>query len=101
MKKLALNVMGFLALSGIILFAQSAPDITGTWQGMLSIPQGNQELRAMVKITKDGSALKGMFYSLDQGGQPIPMGPVTVLGSTVKFSVPAAGANYEGKLDSD
>jgi uncharacterized protein (TIGR03435 family) len=100
MKNLIPNATAFLALSACA-FAQSAPDITGTWQGTLSIPQANRELRAVIKINKDGTTLKGMFYSIDQGGQSIPMGAITVQGTTVKFAVPAAGANYEGKLDSD
>ncbi|HLW75433.1 MAG TPA: TIGR03435 family protein [Bryobacteraceae bacterium] len=86
---------------GALVAQPSAPDITGTWQGTLSIPQANRELRVVVKITKDGNTLKGMFYSIDQGGQPIGMNGVTVLNSTLKFSVPGAGATYEGKLDSD
>jgi uncharacterized protein (TIGR03435 family) len=100
MKKLVLNLTAFL-LSGSALFAQSGPDITGTWQGTLSIPQANRELRAVIKITKDGSTLKGMFYSIDQGGQAIGMGAITLQGPTVKFTLPGAGVNYEGKLDSD
>ena len=89
-------------LTGAAIVAQtSAPDITGTWQGTLTIPQLNRDLRTVIKISKDGSALKGMFYSIDQGGQPIAMNAITVQNPTVKFAVPAAGANYEGKLDSD
>jgi uncharacterized protein (TIGR03435 family) len=95
------NRRTLLSLSCVAVFAQSAPDITGTWQGTLVIPQANRELRAVIKITKDGTTLKGIFYSIDQGGQAIGMGAITVQGPTVKFAVPGAGANYEGKLDSD
>jgi uncharacterized protein (TIGR03435 family) len=101
MKNMRLKMIGLAVSSCVALFAQSAPDITGTWQGTLVIPQANRELRAVIKITKDGSTLKGMFYSIDQGGQAIGMGAITVQGPTVKFAVPGAGANYEGKLDSD
>src|SRR5580658_3876970 len=78
--KLMLCAIAITALVGSALFtlfpvrawAQSAPDITGTWQGTLSIPQANRELRTVVKISKaDGGGLKGMFYSIDQPGPGI------------------------------
>lgn len=102
MKKLLLKILAPAMLACGVLFGQaSAPDITGTWQGTLSIPQANRELRTVIKIAKDGSALKGTFYSIDQGGQPIGMGAITVNGQTVKMAIPGIAGNYEGKLDSD
>jgi len=83
------------------VLAQTAPDITGTWQGTLSIPQANRELRTVLKISKDGGVLKAMFYSIDQPGPGIAVGAITVQGSTVKFAIPGIGGSYEGKLDSD
>jgi uncharacterized protein (TIGR03435 family) len=92
------RLLTLLAFTGGGLFAQ---DITGTWQGTLAIPQANRELRTVIKITKEGATLKGMFYSIDQGGQGIATGPVTVSGTTVKIPIPGAAGGYEGKLDSD
>jgi len=80
------------------LFAQ-APDITGTWQGILKAP--NRDLRIVLKISKaDDGSLKAGMYSIDQGGQPIP-GGVTQQGSAVKITVSGIGGTYEGKLSSD
>jgi uncharacterized protein (TIGR03435 family) len=103
MKKFALSMIAFLMLSGTVLLGQSAPDITGTWQGTLTVPQANNlELRIVIKITKDGSNLKGMFHSIDQPQAPaMSLGPITLQGPNVKFTVPGAAATYEGKLDSD
>jgi uncharacterized protein (TIGR03435 family) len=107
-EKLILSLIALAALSGSALlmlpsvrvFAQSAPDITGTWQGTLQPPQGN-ELRIVIKISKaDGGGLKALFYSIDQGAQSLP-GTVTLQGPTVKLTIPGAGVAYEGKLDSD
>lgn len=107
-KKLMLSVIALAALSASALlsvpsvrvFAQSAPDITGTWQGTLQPPQGN-ELRIVIKISKaDGGGLKALFYSIDQGPQSLP-GAVTLQGPTVKMTIPGVRASYEGKLDSD
>ena len=76
-----------------------AQDITGTWQGTLMLPT-KQELRTVIKISKDGAGLKAAFYSIDQTPQPIAA-TIALAGSTVIVTVPAAAAKYEGKLDSD
>src|ERR1700735_4122620 len=76
-----------------------AQDITGTWQGTMVLPT-KQELRTVIKISKDGAGLKAAFYSIDQTPQPIAA-TIALAGSTVTLTVPAASAKYEGKLDSD
>ncbi|MEP6535395.1 MAG: TIGR03435 family protein [Bryobacteraceae bacterium] len=98
MKKLLLWTIALVALCGSGLRAQ---DLTGTWQGALQLPNG-KELRTVLKISKaDGSALRGVMFSIDQGGQGIPINPVTLQGSVVKMSMPGIGGSYEGKLDAD
>lgn len=98
MKKFMLWMLALAALSGDALLAQ---DLTGTWQGTLLLP-GGRELRTVIKVSKaDGSALRAVMYSIDQGGQGIPVNPVTLQGSTVKMSVPGVGGSYEGKLEAD
>ena len=54
--------------------AASPTDIAGIWQGTLHIPKTDQhpqiDLRLVFKISKtDAGALKGVWYSIDQGGQ--------------------------------
>ena len=96
MKKL--TMIALAAASAGALFAQSAHNITGTWQGTL---QAEQELRLVMKISKgDDGGLKSVMYSIDQGAQGIP-GPVTAQGSAVKITLPGIGGTFEGKLDSD
>ncbi len=83
------------ALSAGSLLAQLR-DITGTWQGTLHV---GRDLRTVLKISKgDGAALQGTFYSIDQGGQGIPISSVTLQGTTFKFAIAAIGGTYEGKL---
>jgi uncharacterized protein (TIGR03435 family) len=97
-KQFLLWMVALVALPGGALFAQ---DLTGTWQGALSLP-GGKELRTVVKISKgDSGALRGIFYSIDQGGQGIPVNTVTLQGSIVKMSLPAIAGSYEGKLEAD
>ena len=93
MKKLLIVLAGMTALL-------SAQDVTGTWQGALQLP--NRELRTVLKIAKaEGGALRGQFFSIDQGGQPMSINQISVQGTTFKMSIPAVGGSYEGKLDAD
>ncbi|MEI9815378.1 MAG: TIGR03435 family protein [Acidobacteriota bacterium] len=86
----------FAALPTLIL--AQAPSIEGTWQGTLQAP--NRELRTVIKITKNGNALQGTLYSIDQAGQ-LAISAITLQGSTVKMTMPGIGGGYEGKLEAD
>jgi uncharacterized protein (TIGR03435 family) len=93
MKKLTLFT--FVARSAATLYAQDK-DITGTWQGTL---HAGRDLRTVLKISKaDGGGLKGVFYSIDQGGQGIPVSSISLQGNTVKFAIAPIGGTYEGRL---
>jgi bla regulator protein blaR1 len=83
--------------------AQAAPasphDIADTFQGTLHT---GRDLRLVVKITKDDKgAYKGVFYSIDQGGQPLTLDSVTLNGSDVKMELKLIGGTFTGKLSSD
>jgi uncharacterized protein (TIGR03435 family) len=77
----------------------SPHDIADTWQGTL---HAGQDLRTVIKISKgDNGGYKGVFYSLDQGAQPLNLDSVTMQGSDFKFTLKLAGLTYEGKLSPD
>ncbi len=79
--------------------AANSKDIVDTWQGTL---HAGQDLRLVAKISKDDKgAYKAVFYSIDQGGQPLNADSVTLDGSTVKFEIKLIGGTYEGKLSGD
>lgn len=79
--------------------ANEAQNIADTWQGTL---HAGRDLRVVAKISKaDGGGYKGEFYSIDQGGDPIPVAKITLDGTAVKFSITAIGGAYEGKLSAD
>ncbi len=86
-------------------FAQSlfAQNLVGTWQGTLQVPQApGGQLRVVMKVsTTDADTLKGIMYSIDQGGQPISASAVSLQGSAVKIAVVAIGGTFEGKLSAD
>ncbi len=83
MKKLMLWIVALAVMSGGALHAQ---DITGSWQGTL---QAGKALRVVFKVSKaDGnpSGMKAVMYSIDQPGQGIPVGTITLQGSTLKMA---------------
>ena len=112
-RKLLLNLAGWLTVAAVALFglvdaaqsrAQSPTEnktqsIADTWQGTL---HAGQDLRTVVKITKaDDGGYKAVFYSIDQGGDGLPVTKITLDGSTVKMTLTMIGGSYEGKLSPD
>ena len=86
--------------------AASPKDIVGIWQGTLRIPKTDQhpeaDLRLVVKISRtDGGALKALWYSIDQGGQPAPIATVSFQDGVLKFTVTVVPRSYEGKMSED
>jgi uncharacterized protein (TIGR03435 family) len=111
--KLLLRVAGWLTVAAVALFvlvaaaqsrAQTPTDnkdqsIADTWQGTL---HAGKDLRIVFKITKaDGGGYKAVTYSIDQGGNGIPVDTVTLDGTTVKMSIKMIAGTYEGKLSGD
>jgi len=109
---LALGFMGLttilLGLSASSVSAQAAAPATtpsdakgfeGTWQGTL---HAGQDLRIVTKISKaDAGGYKAVFYSIDQGGQPLPIDKVAVDGSSITLTLNLISGKYEGKLSAD
>jgi uncharacterized protein (TIGR03435 family) len=75
-----------------------APDITGNWQGTLQAGNG---LRTLIKITSDDGKLKAVLYSIDQGGQPLPMTSISLQGQTLLFAIKPIDVTYVGTLSPD
>lgn len=88
----------WLAALPCALLAQT---IEGTWQGTLTPPNQNGELRLVFKIDKSGNAYQGRFYNLANGRQ-FNLGAITLqVGNAVKIAIPGNGMNYEGRIDAD
>jgi len=103
MKRMLLWMVGLTLISGALATALHAQakedkDITGNWQGTLQAGKG---LRIVMKITKDDGRLKGVSYSIDQGGQPIPITSITVQGTSVNFAIKLLDVTYIGTLNPD
>lgn len=98
MKATMLRMIALAVTSGTALLAQS---LVGTWQA--SIQVGGATLRTVFKIsTTDGDSLKAVLYpAIDQSGQSIPAGAVTLQGSAVTITVLGIGGSYAGKMSAD
>lgn len=97
MKKLLLSIMALAAMPAGLLLGQ---DIAGNWQGTMVV---GREMRTVVTITKTpGGMLGAVLHLIDQPqAPPIPASAITLQGSTLKLTIAAMGATYEGKLNGD
>jgi len=100
MEKLLLSAFACVILHTGALPAQT---FTGTWQGALKAPQArNGELRTVIKISaNEADKLAVVFYSIDQGAQPLTATSVTASGSNLKITFAQLNGTYEGRLSSD
>ena len=76
----------------------TAPSLADTWQGTLNVDKG---LRTVLKISKESGGYKATFYSIDQGGDGIPVSKITLEGSSVTMTITPIDGKYEGKLSPD
>jgi uncharacterized protein (TIGR03435 family) len=80
-----------------MLYAQN---LAGNWQGTVDF--GQQRLRILVRISQsDNGALNAIAYSLDQGGEAVPVVSITRDGSTLRMTMPAISGSYQGRLNSE
>jgi uncharacterized protein (TIGR03435 family) len=95
LKRLLVWVSVLAALLGVGAQAQDAPE---TWQGTLHV---GQDLRVVLQITKTDGALKGRFFSIDQGAQGMGTTTMSLDDGVLKFTMVGMDASYEGKLSPD
>jgi|WetSurMetagenome_2_1015567.scaffolds.fasta_scaffold66436_3 uncharacterized protein (TIGR03435 family) len=100
MKRLMIGIILLVAFSANASFAQN---LAGTWQGALQVPQApGGQLRLVIKISRaDDGSLKGLFYSIDQSGQGVSTGPISLQNPSVKIPIPGIGGTFEGRLSQD
>lgn len=91
MKRLAL----FL-LSTLVTLSLYAQDITGQWNGTLSI-QG-QQLRLVLHVTRSGDGYTATVDSPDQGTKGIPVTTITFQDPAFRFEIANLYLEYSGEL---
>ena len=90
-----LVVWGAILFSGVFLQAQ---DVTGQWNGVLSIQGMN--LRLVFHINT-GDGYTSTMDSPDQGALGIPVASTAFDGSKLSLAVPTIGLSYEGEFKTD
>jgi uncharacterized protein len=75
--------------------AAPAPELVGRWEGPLTV--GGQSIRIVFRVEADGKAFAD---SPDQGANGIPA-QASLTGGVVRFTVPAFGGAFEGRLSDD
>src|SRR5262245_24130535 len=95
MYSLILLVLCFPQQSG-----DSASALVGNWEGMLRVQP--LELRLGFKIsTQPDGKLGGKMVSIDQGNAELKLNGAEIKDGTVKIGIMTAFAQFEGKLSSD
>ena len=96
------SLVALISLSGMysipVLAQGAAPNLADTWQGTLNVDKG---LRTVLKITKADDGYKAAFYSINQGGDGIPVSKIMLEGSTVTMTITPIDGKYEGRLSPD
>src|ERR1035441_6188702 len=97
MKRLMLCLTVIAAMIGTAAWAQ---DVTGDWQGTLTVT--GKPIRMVLKVTKgDKGGWSAKLYNADRGTPPISASSVTLDGSSFRFSVDLMGASFAGKVSAD
>jgi len=78
------NFAALAALFALLAIAAWAADITGTWSGSMSGPNGDFALTYTFKL--DGAKLTGTVTG-PQGGDPLPLTDCKLDGENISFSV--------------
>jgi non-heme chloroperoxidase len=83
-----------LFLLAVTLHAQ---EITGNWQGLLE-----GKFRVVLEIAKNADGkLRGNLYRIDQSPHSIPVTTLSSVSPTLKLTIDALDASYEGALRTD
>ncbi len=98
MRKMMVWVVGAMVFLGGTLHAQDK-DLSGNWQGTLQ--SGGNGLRLVLKVLKDDGKLKATMFSIDQGGQAIPVNSISLEAEAVNFAIKPLDFAYVGTLNPD
>lgn len=93
-KRISLLLMGIIF--PVCIFSQ---DISGTWNGKLSLPTGSLTICFNLQQTAQGYT--STCDSPDQGAKGIPTESTLFSDSVLTIQMPALGASYKGKLNAD
>jgi hypothetical protein len=96
-----LRILWAFVLAIAVAGSLCAQDITGSWQGTITAPQGTPHRIILRVIHGDSGASKARIYSIDQDFTGDWVDSMTVHDSTVRFAVGMLQLSYDGKLSAD
>jgi non-heme chloroperoxidase len=96
-----LTILWAFVLAIAVAGCLCAQDITGSWQGTITTPQGTPHRIILRVIHGDSVAFKARIYSIDQDFTGDWADSIAVQDSTVRFKVGMLELAYEGKLSAD
>lgn len=88
-----------ILITALISFIMNGQEITGQWNGLLKVPNG--QLRVVFHVNKTENGYNGTMDSPDQKVTGIPLGKVAFENSILKLEIPSAQISYEGTLNKD
>ncbi|MEG1024182.1 MAG: alpha/beta hydrolase [Flavobacterium sp.] len=88
-----------ILITALISFIMNGQEITGQWNGLLKVPNG--QLRVVFHVNKTENGYNGTMDSPDQKVTGIPLGKVAFEKSILKLEIPSAQISYEGTLNKD
>jgi hypothetical protein len=93
--------IALLLLSAAFLHAQSSPDVSGHWDGVIQAPQ--MDVPIAVDLARDATgALAGTFDNPAREVRAFPLSNVTAMGMSVAFEIKAnGGGTFRGTLTPD
>jgi hypothetical protein len=81
----------------LLVVTLHAQEIRGNWQGLLE-----GKFRVVLEITKNADGkLQGNLYRIDQFPHSIPVRTLSFVSPTLKLTIDALDASYEGALRTD
>lgn len=95
MKKYRILIILLSVLSGNLM----AQDITGTWNGVLSVK--GMEIRIELHVIKNQSGYSSLMDSPDQGAKGIQVDSTFFENTVLRFVINKGKIEYEGKLNTD
>jgi len=104
-RKIAIfTVIAFWAAFSVSFSAQTAPDLTGNWQGTVDAGRGFRIILQIAQADQSQAgkgAWQGVFYTMGVGGaRKSYVSSLTLEGVTLRFTIPPDGS-FDGKLGAD
>jgi uncharacterized protein len=94
-----LKVLPLIVCLVLMPVSARAQSVAGDWMGTLDT--GAIKLRLVFHIAETAKGLAATLDSLDQNTKGVPVGNVTLTGSTLTLEIPQIGATFEGQRSAD